>query len=129
MIPNFTRRRSINSRPIFNVRVTICNFVSSTEIFVNVRLHGHIFSRYSEWLLAGRPRRRSLNLGGGKNFHFSMSSRPVLGPTQLPIQWVPGALYLGVKRPGREADQSPPASAEVKKIWINTSTPPYVLMA
>jgi hypothetical protein len=29
---------------------------------------------------------------------------PVLGPTQSPIQWVQGALSLGVKRPGREAD-------------------------
>jgi hypothetical protein len=31
-----------------------------------------------------------------------------LGPTQPPIQWVPGALSLGVKWPGREADHSPP---------------------
>jgi hypothetical protein len=38
-----------------------------------------------------------------------------LGPTQPPIQWVPGALSLGVKRPGREADHSPPSSAEVKE--------------
>jgi hypothetical protein len=37
-----------------------------------------------------------------------------LGPTQPPIQWVPGALSLGVKRPGREADHSPP-NAEVKE--------------
>jgi hypothetical protein len=37
-----------------------------------------------------------------------------LGPTQPPIQWVPGALSLGVKWPGREADHSPPSSAEVK---------------
>jgi hypothetical protein len=34
----------------------------------------------------------------------------------------------GVKRPGREADHSPPASAEVKKMWIYTSTPPYAFM-
>jgi len=27
---------------------------------------------------------------------------------------VPGALFLGVKRPGHEADHSPPSSAEVK---------------
>jgi hypothetical protein len=39
----------------------------------------------------------------------------VLGPTQLPIQWVPGALSPGVKRLGREADHSPPTSAEVNK--------------
>jgi hypothetical protein len=34
---------------------------------------------------------------------------------QFPIQWVPGALSLGVKRPGREADHSAPSSAEVKE--------------
>jgi hypothetical protein len=34
----------------------------------------------------------------------STSSRPALGSTQPPIQWVTGALSPGVKRPGREAD-------------------------
>jgi hypothetical protein len=29
-----------------------------------------------------------------------------------------------LKEPGREADNSPPASSEVKKIWIYTSSPP-----
>jgi hypothetical protein len=51
------------------------------------------------------------------------SSRPVLGPTQPPIQWVPGALSLGVKRPGREADNSLPSSAEVKNMWSYASIP------
>jgi len=37
-----------------------------------------------------------------------------LGPTQPPIQGVPGALW-GVKRPGREADHSPPSNDEVKE--------------
>jgi hypothetical protein len=40
-------------------------------------------------------------------FLFTTASRTALGPTQPPIQWVPGALSLGVKRPGREADHSP----------------------
>jgi hypothetical protein len=31
-----------------------------------------------------------------------------------PIQWVPGALSLGIKQPVREADHSPTSSAEVK---------------
>jgi hypothetical protein len=35
-----------------------------------------------------------------------------------------------VKRQGREADHLPPTSAEVKKMWIYTSTAaPYVFMA
>jgi hypothetical protein len=51
------------------------------------------------------------------------------GPTQPPIQWVPGALSPGAKRQGREADHSPPTSAEVKKMWIYTITPPYAFMA
>jgi hypothetical protein len=48
-------------------------------------------------------------------FLFTTASRTALGPTQPPIQWVPGALSLGVKRPGREADHSPPSSTEVKE--------------
>jgi hypothetical protein len=57
-----------------------------------------------------------------KNFLFSMLSRQVLGPTQTPIQWVPGALSPGVKRQGRETDHSPPTTVEVKKMWIYISS-------
>jgi hypothetical protein len=46
---------------------------------------------------------------------FSSLSRPALGPTQTPVQWVPGVLSPGVKsRPGRDAYHSPPSSAEVE---------------
>jgi hypothetical protein len=31
--------------------------------------------------------------------------------------------------PRRESDHLPPTSAEVKKIWIYTSAPPYAFMA
>jgi hypothetical protein len=62
-------------------------------------------------------------------FLFTTASRTALGPTQPPMQWVPGALSLGVKRPGREADHSPLSSAEVKNAWSCTSTPQYVFMA
>jgi hypothetical protein len=48
-------------------------------------------------------------------FLFTTVSRTALGPTQTPIQWILGALSLGVKRPGREADHSPPSSADVKE--------------
>jgi hypothetical protein len=48
-------------------------------------------------------------------FLFTTASRTVLGPTQPPIQWVSRILSLGIKRPGCEADHSPPSSAEVKE--------------
>jgi hypothetical protein len=48
-------------------------------------------------------------------------------PTSYPIST--GGSFAGVKRKEREADHSPPTSAEVKKIWIYTSTPPYALIA
>jgi hypothetical protein len=43
---------------------------------------------------------------------FLHTSRPALGPTQPPVQCVPG-LSRGVNRPGRGADHPPPPSAEV----------------
>jgi hypothetical protein len=52
----------------------------------------------------------------GNDFLFSTASTPDLGPIQPPIQCVPRAISPGVKRPGREADHSPPSSAEVKKV-------------
>jgi hypothetical protein len=60
---------------------------------------------------------------------FTTVSRQDLGSTQPPLQWVSGALSLEVKRPGREADHSPPSSADVKNAWSYTSTPQYAFMA
>jgi hypothetical protein len=60
-------------------------------------------------------------------FLFTATSRPVLGPTHPPIQWVPGALSLGVRPPKREVDHSSPSSDEVKNAWSYTSTLPVRL--
>jgi hypothetical protein len=51
---------------------------------------------------------------GLRVFVFTTAFRTALGPTQPPIQWEPGSPSLGVKLPEREADHSPPSSAEVK---------------
>jgi len=36
-------------------------------------------------------------------------------------------LPLGIKRPGRESDHSPPSSAKAPNVWSYTSTPPILL--
>jgi hypothetical protein len=51
------------------------------------------------------------------------------GPTKPPIQWVPGALSLGVKQLGHKADHSPPSSVRSKNTWSYTFTPQYIFMA
>jgi hypothetical protein len=42
----------------------------------------------------------------GRDFTLLQVSRPILRLTQPPVEWIPGALYHGVRRQGREADNS-----------------------
>jgi hypothetical protein len=39
-----------------------------------------------------------------------------------------GVFSLEIKRPGHEADHSPPVIAEVKKMWIYKFTSPYAFI-
>jgi hypothetical protein len=96
---------------------------SVTIDFIEIESGGR--SRYSGELWAGRPGFDSWHC---KNFLSSTASTPTVGPAQPAIQWIPGALSPGVKRQGREADHSPPSSAEVKKDGA-IPPPPYVFMA
>jgi hypothetical protein len=79
---------------------------------------------------------------------FTTAFRTALGPTQLPIQRVPGAISLGIKRPGREAGHSPSSAevkecvelylhspntpswrgAQLKRIWVTTNFPTRFLL-
>jgi hypothetical protein len=70
------------------------------------------FRKIKGWTIRvlGFDSRRGLGI-----FLFTTASRTSLGPTKPPNQWVPRTLSLGVKRPWREADHSPPPSAEVKE--------------
>jgi hypothetical protein len=54
------------------------------------------------------------------NIFISSAKRPdrLWGPSSRLAYWVPG-----LKRSGRDADQSPPSSAEVKNKWSYTSIP------
>jgi hypothetical protein len=73
--------------------------------------------------LGGLDSQRGLEI-----FLIFTASRPALRPTQPPIQWVPVALSPAVKLRGREADHSPPSSAEVKNAWRCASTPIHLLV-
>jgi hypothetical protein len=55
--------------------------------------------------------------------NFSLFHRVQTGSGAHPFSYPigTGALSLGVKRPGREADNSPPSTAEVKNAWRYTS--------
>jgi hypothetical protein len=68
-------------------------------------------SRDSDGLRAGRP---GFDSRIGKIFLLSTASSPTLGPTQLPIQWVPDTISPGGKAAWREAERVTPSSAEVK---------------
>jgi hypothetical protein len=57
--------------------------------------------------------------------HYRVQNGSVAHPASYTM--VPGALSLVVKRSGREADHSPPSSAEVKNARSYTSTPPLRL--
>jgi hypothetical protein len=82
------------------------------------------------YLVYGLDDRGSITGWDRNLFLFAIAvSRPALGPTQPPVQWVSGTLSPGVKRPEREADHSPSSSEEVKNTWIYTSIPPYTFMA
>jgi hypothetical protein len=65
----------------------------------------------------------------GKKFSFLHIVQTGSGVHPTSYKIGTGGSFPGVKRQGREADHSLPTSAEVKKMWIYTSTPPYVFMA
>lgn len=50
-------------------------------------------------------------------FHFSETARSAVTPTHSLIKWFPRALPMWIQRTVREADRSPPYSAEVNE-WV-----------
>jgi hypothetical protein len=58
---------------------------------------------------------------GKRYFFFSIVSRPVLGPSQPSIEWLPGeggTVSLGIWKQGHEADHSLPSSVESSMVEL-----------
>jgi hypothetical protein len=111
--------RTCNYRPHLEAVSSICNMMTRHGVVTYYGIFSLLFFKNNllpckamGWTVGvlGFDSRRGLGI-----FLFTTASRTALGPTQPPIQWVRGALSLGVNRPGREADRSPPSSPEVKE--------------
>jgi hypothetical protein len=61
-------------------------------------------------------------MAGNFSLHYRVQTGSEAYPDSYPTS--KGALSLEEKRSGREANHSPPSSAEVKNAWSYTSTPP-----
>jgi hypothetical protein len=91
-------------------------FTCPTHLVVVVVIGGAGVAYSLQRLCYGLDDRHSI-LGGGSG------GIPAQGPTQRPIKWALGVLSPRVKRPGHEADHSPPSSAEVNNAMSCISTP------
>jgi hypothetical protein len=74
-----------------------------------------------------RPCARTPDLNSWQGQGFLSLHHFISGATQLPVQWISGALSLGVKHPGHEACHSSPSSAEVKHMQKLLITPLLLL--
>jgi hypothetical protein len=64
---------------------------------------------------------------GQRIFLLASAPRPALGPTQPPIQWVPGVLSLGVKHGrGVMLTNHPHLVSRLRMSMSYTSSPPHV---
>jgi hypothetical protein len=87
-----------------------------------------VITRYSAGLRAGRSSRVRFPAGTG-NFSFHHRVQNGSGAYPAPYPMGTGALSLGVKRLGCEADRSPPYSARSRMCGAIPPLPQYALMA
>jgi hypothetical protein len=138
-LETFTRFKCLHDEPFlrksFNLDLGSLNNIGLYLTDTNHSFHSTTFSVDTDssvgialgFGLDDRDSRVRFPAGAG-NFYLHHLVRNGLRPTQPPIQWVPGALFLELKWLGREADPSPPSSAEVKGGAV-LPLPQYAIMA
>jgi hypothetical protein len=85
----------------------------------------------SEWHLGYESNNRAIGIrfpSWTRDLSFLHSVQTYSGNRLVTIQWVPEILSPWVQRPGREADHSPPFTAENKNACSSASVIPYVFM-
>jgi hypothetical protein len=106
--------------PSLSTLYSLHSWKDVVELHYTIEWESRLLSWYSvglrtSWMIGG--------LSPGSGWEFSPHHRVQNGSgAHPPIQWLSGGVSLGVKRPGCEADHSPPSSDEVKKAWRYTST-------
>jgi hypothetical protein len=114
--------------PLFRVRVVPCFNLSrgmrKPEFLV-------LPIRIAQSVCCGRPGDRGSIPGRGERiFPLASVSRPALGPTQPPVQWVPGVLSPGLKRGrGVTLTTHPHLVQRSRTSRSYTSSPPKAFMA
>jgi hypothetical protein len=103
--------------------LSICNLLFEQLKFINVTNLSSLVLQKCDVI---RYRSATLLLYLQYHIFHVVHTGSVVHPTSYPMGT--GGSFPGVKRQGRETDHSPPVTAEVKKIWIYTSTLPYAFM-
>jgi hypothetical protein len=114
---------------------SVRKLLDTTLVHILVRFHANKLRNLqfragmAQWYSAGlRAGWLGVRVPAGAG-NFSLNHRIQIGsgahPASYPMDI--GGSFLGVKRPGRKADHSPPSSSEVKNAWTHTSTPPIRL--
>jgi hypothetical protein len=96
----------------------------STHSSAILILYSEPFLPYGDGLRGGRP---GFDSRHGMILISSTASRPAMGPTKPPIQWLLGPISPGTKRPRREADHSPSSTAAVDNDAAIPAPPPPCL--
>jgi hypothetical protein len=105
----------------------VCSSNTSVNIYRTTRRHIAFHIHRCENL---KPKKICFHFpAGAKDFPFFRSVQTGFGTILASFSVVTEGSSPRVKRAGREADQSSPASSKFKKMWIYTFASPYVFIA